>query len=1132
MTSNTIGRGQRRRTFDFDQEDSLLPIKRKATSSLEPLQQQAQKLELELSTSCSLSGSDVEDGMSQTQHAPSPPPSESTSSYPASSSTSPAPSDMMDIDPGPSNRATSRRSNKATRYGENADDISLESSPHVRHESWANLATGSLSPKPGHIDKVSSGSHYPTIDLTQDSFSHLEVCEFNRALKRSRLQDEDSDKPRQSSATGRGGVSNPASTTRSPSPGNTRRSHSTLELKREVFLQDLARPPLISLKHTRHRRFQPAISSARRRSWTTKLKPRASSVPAELPSSTLSKDQSSVFNPRPVFLMTPTTPTTPTHTLPPIGSENNGTGRSGRKNDVQDTPMEMMPTNSGVGLGSSSSPSSAPTSDDDDAVPLRTRRSHGHPRRHLQHRHAQQTTTAFVAPPVLSTPTITRSFSSSINLHLAISSPYASSSSSPSSIQPSSSGPSLAPSPPIIPPTYPLITRETLKELELDVTLRSPQLRHDILFDPGLQFRPTTGRRKREASDRYWEAVAREMQWGCVCTSFDKEQKIHPCICGKVPEGGTLPSSASDIPVHHSWHPYVLSTPSRVLPLLETLKEVLHLVVHPASMTAVTSNVSAVSGSAPSSPTGASPPPEACPPSSPVFAVSPPFGSRSSPANADPLLAPFDPALIQQELTHGVFDHQSVFKWVGQMMKMHCAPMRDGMVENMVRMATETDELDPTPERRPVKALKMCFDILEVMKLDIANHQLQSLRPYLLDTSADFEMKTFQERYEKRVTGLDNTRRWISRAFASINPPPASPPVRVDRSKIVSAALCSAMVELVFQPPAPPASRPPMAASSSEMTVLVEPVVSQNGSAVTTSSPIPDRFMRNHAQPLHPCEVGFPETLYLDHARLASYINDASDLLGLYMLIMLFRQLTTTGSPGAASVALEDWEIDRIKREVWEVGPSRLGLCFDVGPQLSSHGTDPKIKWEKGMSDVTLQVAKRAEEARERITKAQSHPNHESPIESSTPTDRIPSPWMLTVIEKWKAAHYKKDSPLQKILQRRLQSAVLDVVKDSVLAATSATSLVDASPGGKSPSARAYSAMPMRRINRHPLTATATSSPSTAAATILKKNAGSGLEPLMPEILHLGERIARLVLFHSRVYKRLYEVDGFIDPTL
>lgn len=51
-------------------------------------------------------------------------------------------------------------------------------------------------------------------------------------------------------------------------------------------------------------------------------------------------------------------------------------------------------------------------------------------------------------------------------------------------------------------------------------------------------------------------------------------------------------------------------------------------------------------------------------------------------------------------------------------MKTHCAPMRDAMVETMVRMGTMEDVEDGVPrERRPVKALRMCFEILEVMKL-------------------------------------------------------------------------------------------------------------------------------------------------------------------------------------------------------------------------------------------------------------------------------------------------------------------------------------------------------------------------------------------------------------------------------
>lgn len=52
--------------------------------------------------------------------------------------------------------------------------------------------TASLLPDSG-LDTASRASHYPTIDLTHDSFSHLEVCEFNRALKRSRLHGIDSE---------------------------------------------------------------------------------------------------------------------------------------------------------------------------------------------------------------------------------------------------------------------------------------------------------------------------------------------------------------------------------------------------------------------------------------------------------------------------------------------------------------------------------------------------------------------------------------------------------------------------------------------------------------------------------------------------------------------------------------------------------------------------------------------------------------------------------------------------------------------------------------------------------------------------------------------------------------------------
>lgn len=40
--------------------------------------------------------------------------------------------------------------------------------------------------------------------------------------------------------------------------------------------------------------------------------------------------------------------------------------------------------------------------------------------------------------------------------------------------------------------------------------------------------------------------------------------------------------------------------------------------------------------------------------------------------------------------------------------------------------------------------------------------------------------------------------------------------------------------------------------------------------------------------------------------------------------------------------------------------------------------------------------------------------------------------------------------------------------------------------------------------------------------------ATTGLEPLMPEIRHLAQRLAKLVLVNMRVYWSLYEADGFL----
>lgn len=63
-------------------------------------------------------------------------------------------------------------------------------------------------------------------------------------------------------------------------------------------------------------------------------------------------------------------------------------------------------------------------------------------------------------------------------------------------------------------PPLPPINLQSLKEIDLHEILKNPQLRHDILFDPQLQFRPNLdgerGKRKKNIIDKYWGEIEKE----------------------------------------------------------------------------------------------------------------------------------------------------------------------------------------------------------------------------------------------------------------------------------------------------------------------------------------------------------------------------------------------------------------------------------------------------------------------------------------------------------------------------------------------------------------------------------------------------------------------------------------------
>lgn len=160
--------------------------------------------------------------------------------------------------------------------------------------------------------------------------------------------------------------------------------------------------------------------------------------------------------------MTPTTPTTPTHTFGPMSADTKGKAK-----DMGVAPSRQNSTGMGVpadATATSADPSSStPSGSEDESSPTR------------HHRHAS----ASAASSIPSSSLPFKQHPLSLHVKLGPTSPFTSSPSSAGSLfgSPLGSPAYCQQAPPVIPQTHPLITRDTLKELELEVTLRSPQLR-------------------------------------------------------------------------------------------------------------------------------------------------------------------------------------------------------------------------------------------------------------------------------------------------------------------------------------------------------------------------------------------------------------------------------------------------------------------------------------------------------------------------------------------------------------------------------------------------------------------------------------------------------------------------------
>ncbi|XP_062052318.1 T-complex protein 11-like protein 1 isoform X1 [Lepus europaeus] len=108
--------------------------------------------------------------------------------------------------------------------------------------------------------------------------------------------------------------------------------------------------------------------------------------------------------------------------------------------------------------------------------------------------------------------------------------------------------------------------------------------------------------------------------------------------------------------------------------------------------------------------------------------------------------------LIKQEAENGALDISKLAGFIIGMMGTLCAPARDEEVKKL----KDIKEIVPL--------FRAIFSVLDLMKVDMANFAVSSIRPHLMQQSVEYERKKFQELLEKQPNSLDFVTQWLEEA--------------------------------------------------------------------------------------------------------------------------------------------------------------------------------------------------------------------------------------------------------------------------------------------------------------------------------------------------------------------------------
>uniref|UniRef100_A0A8C5RMR7 T-complex 11 like 1 n=1 Tax=Laticauda laticaudata TaxID=8630 RepID=A0A8C5RMR7_LATLA len=190
------------------------------------------------------------------------------------------------------------------------------------------------------------------------------------------------------------------------------------------------------------------------------------------------------------------------------------------------------------------------------------------------------------------------------------------------------------------------------------------------------------------------------------------------------------------------------------------------------------------------------------------------------------------------------------------------------------------------------------FSVLDLMKMDMANFAVSSIRPHLMQQSVEYERKKFQELYEKQPNSLDFVAKWLQEAMVDL------------QSKVV----CASNNDAAF----------------ASKVLALSPVAVQNHAYIQL-------LKWNHLQ------KPFPETVLMDQSRFQEMQLELDQLI----LIGAILLVTFNASGSALSdlpaftnklkmaIQVFSFNLDETLAVISEK------ICAEVNSCLSQHGFTP-----------------------------------------------------------------------------------------------------------------------------------------------------------------------------------------------